>query len=218
MNYYVYLHISPSNKYYVGLTKQNPLKRWANGRGYSKNKHFFNAILKYGWNNFRHEIILIGLTKEEASQKEKDLIKYLNSNNPRFGYNNTAGGETRKSLSIESRNLISFKNKGKKRSLETREKISKAKRNKRGHSCSDKRKSALVLLMQNNKYAKGIQINKIPIIQMDLNDNILCVWESATDAGKALNIDHSGISRTCREGDYGKYKGKYKNFKWKYFI
>lgn len=47
-NYCVYLHTSPTNKYYVGITKQNPLKRWANGRGYCKNKHFYNAILKYG--------------------------------------------------------------------------------------------------------------------------------------------------------------------------
>lgn len=52
---------------------------------------------------------------------------------------------------------------------------------------------------------------------MDLNNNVICVWESATDAGKALNIDNSGISRVCREGENGKYKGKYKNFKWKYF-
>ena len=55
MNYCVYLHTSPTNKYYVGITKQNPLKRWANGRGYCKNKHFYKAILKYGWDNFQHE-------------------------------------------------------------------------------------------------------------------------------------------------------------------
>ena len=30
-------------------------------------------------------------------------------------------------------------------------------------------------------------------------------------------INNSGISRVCREGESGKYKGKYKNFKWKYF-
>lgn len=81
-NYCVYLHTSPTNKYYVGITKQNPLKRWANGRGYCKNKHFYNAILKYGWDNFKHEIIFSGITKEEAIQSEKQLIKALNSNNP----------------------------------------------------------------------------------------------------------------------------------------
>lgn len=68
MNYCVYLHTSPTNKYYVGITKQNPLKRWANGRGYCKNKHFYKAILKYGWDNFKHEIVFSGITKDEAIQ------------------------------------------------------------------------------------------------------------------------------------------------------
>lgn len=216
-NYCVYLHTSPTNKYYVGITKQNPLKRWANGRGYCKNKHFYNAILKYGWDNFKHEIIFSGITKEEAIQSEKQLIKALNSNNPLFGYNNTEGGETRKSLSKEGRLKVSTKNKGKKRSIDTRRKIAESKNNKKGNPCSQSRKLALSILMKGNTYAKNLQINKIPIIQLDLNNNVICVWESATDAGKALNIDNSGISRVCREGESGKYKGKYKNFKWKYF-
>lgn len=78
-------HTSPTNKYYVGITKQNPLKRWANGRGYCKNKHFYKAILKYGWDNFKHEIVFSGITKDEAIQREKMEnikvnIKILNGN------------------------------------------------------------------------------------------------------------------------------------------
>lgn len=69
-----------------------------------------------------------------------------------------------------------------------------------------------------NKYYVGItKQNPLKRWALDLNNNVICVWESATDAGKALNIDNSGISRACREGESGKYKGKYKNFKWKYF-
>ena len=174
MNYCVYLHTSPTNKYYVGITKQNPLKRWANGRGYCKNKHFYKAILKYGWDNFKHEIVFSGITKDEAIQYEKYLIKTLNSNNPIFGYNNTEGGETRKSLSEEGRLKVSIKNKGKKRSIETRRKIAEARKNKKGNPCSQSRKLALSILMKGNTYAKNLQINKIPIIQLDLNDNVLC--------------------------------------------
>lgn len=77
MNYCVYLHTSPTNKYYVGITKQNPLKRWANGRGYCKNKHFYKAILKYGWDNFKHEIVFSGITKDEAIQYEKEINKTI---------------------------------------------------------------------------------------------------------------------------------------------
>lgn len=216
-NYCVYLHTSPHNKYYVGITKQNPLKRWSNGRGYKNNRHFYNAILKYSWDNFKHEILFSNLTKYEAIEWEKYLIEKLNCNNPIFGYNRTAGGECSCSLSKESRNSVSIKNKGKKRTKYTKQLISLAKKNKKGTPCSNNRKLALSLLMKGNKYAQGLQINKIPIIQLDLNNNIICIWPSATDASKALNVDNSGISRTCREGDYGKYKGKYKNFKWKYF-
>ena len=42
----VYMHISPSNKRYIGLTGKNVKYRWANGEGYRTNKHFYNAIKK----------------------------------------------------------------------------------------------------------------------------------------------------------------------------
>ena len=36
-NYSVYVHISPSNKYYIGITKFKPSQRWGkNGCGYKK--------------------------------------------------------------------------------------------------------------------------------------------------------------------------------------
>lgn len=91
--YVVYVHISPSNKYYVGITKQKPERRWNNGYGYYRNKHFYNSIKKYGWDNFEHEIIASNLTKEEACQFEITLIEKLNSTDRRYGYNKSKGGE-----------------------------------------------------------------------------------------------------------------------------
>lgn len=92
-NYTVYIHISPSCKYYVGITRQRVSKRWRNGNGYKKNKHFYNAIKKYGWDNFEHEIIADNLTMEEACKFEITLIKELNSNHNSYGYNNSNGGD-----------------------------------------------------------------------------------------------------------------------------
>ena len=57
-NYKVYMHTSPSGKVYVGITCQPTYARWKNGNGYKNNKHFYNAIIKYGWDNFEHQIIL----------------------------------------------------------------------------------------------------------------------------------------------------------------
>ena len=74
-NYSVYIHISPSNKYYVGITKLEPSRRWGkNGCGYKK-QGFYNAIQKYGWDNFKHEIIAEHLTESEACNMEITLIK-----------------------------------------------------------------------------------------------------------------------------------------------
>lgn len=94
-NWTVYVHINKDNKKcYVGITGRNPEERWGkNGIEY-KNKchHFWNAIQKYGWDNFDHEIIASNLTKKEAEQMEIILIEKLNSRNKEYGYNISKGG------------------------------------------------------------------------------------------------------------------------------
>ena len=98
-NYTVYLHTSPSGKYYVGITKQEPNRRWRNGKGYTKNKYFYRAIEKYGWDNINHEIVASNLTKEEAENFEIKLISELHSNEKDFGYNIANGGNSNKGFS-----------------------------------------------------------------------------------------------------------------------
>lgn len=91
----VYKHTNKiNNKCYIGMTSQIPIRRWGlEGSNYNKNAYFGRAITKYGWNNFEHEILFENLTKEEAIEKEKELIKYYKSNIAEFGYNLTLGGE-----------------------------------------------------------------------------------------------------------------------------
>lgn len=106
-NYCVYEHISPSGKRYIGITSQDPARRWrANGSGYRQNPHFMNAIKKYGWENFAHNVLYSGLTKAEACSIEKPLIKALGTNKCRAGYNRTLGGEYGE-LTPEAREQIS---------------------------------------------------------------------------------------------------------------
>ena len=90
--YVVYMHTSPSNKRYIGITSQKPERRWANGVGYRGNNHFWNSINLYGWKNFKHEILFENLTKEEAEQKEIELIAFYDSTNQNKGYNIESGG------------------------------------------------------------------------------------------------------------------------------
>lgn len=103
----VYLHTSPKGKRYVGITCVLPEQRWGTkGSGYRENAHFWNAIQKYGWDNFKHEIVAKDLTLIQACKMEVDLIAKYDSMNPDRGYNHTTGGnwstpdeETRRKLS-----------------------------------------------------------------------------------------------------------------------
>lgn len=83
--YIVYKYTSPNGGVYYGQTNQS-LKLRAGGNGYQylrTNKEtgeynqplFAKAIIKYGWRNFKSEILYTGLTSEEADEKERELIK-----------------------------------------------------------------------------------------------------------------------------------------------
>lgn len=77
-NYILYLHKSPSNKYYVGITCQGIERRWRyDGSGYYQCKYFYNAIQKYGFNNFEHFIVRLGLDEDTANECEINMIKNL---------------------------------------------------------------------------------------------------------------------------------------------
>ena len=141
----VYVHISPTNKLYFGITSRKVTVRWKDGNGYGGCPHFYNAIQKYGWDNFKHIILLENLTKEVACECEKYLINKYNTTNPEYGYNISFGGDIvqlgikRTPEQIErmretSRNVdhtnavlkMAEANRGKKRSQEVRNEISKS--------------------------------------------------------------------------------------------
>ena len=90
----VYCHTNKTNgKKYIGITSKDPKIRWNKGLGYKKGQYFGKIIEIYGWDNFEHEILFQNLSKEEAQEKEIELIKLYKTNNPKFGYNRSKGGE-----------------------------------------------------------------------------------------------------------------------------
>jgi hypothetical protein len=111
----LYRHTSPSGKVYIGITFKTANKRWNNGRGYSNCTYFYNAILKYGWDNIKHEILFtdLGYTpSKEVRRKLSELAK-----NRTHICSEEARNKIRES---HLRNLSSYK------SQEFRDKISKA--------------------------------------------------------------------------------------------
>ena len=132
-NYKVYIHINKTNgKRYYGITKQEPKKRWQNGKKYGNNDHFTNAINYYGWDNFDHIVIARGLTEEEAKWLEIELIREFDTTNRDKGYNITKGGEGTNGYkhTEETRKNIGKIHKGKTLSEETRKKLSEAMKGK----------------------------------------------------------------------------------------
>lgn len=102
----VYAHENKLNgKVYIGITSQeNPENRWQHGKGY-KGTYFYNAINKYGWDNFDHKILFNGLSKKDACNMEIKLIKDLQANNRQYGYNIADGGQLPGKCALEALKL-----------------------------------------------------------------------------------------------------------------
>lgn len=100
--YCVYKHTTPNGKVYIGQTKQKPEQRFGKGNGYKGCPAFYHAILKYGWDSIKHEVLVHGLSAAEANEKEKELIREYRSNQKEYGYNVTSGGQALFTLNEEA--------------------------------------------------------------------------------------------------------------------
>lgn len=79
--YKIYLHENLLNhKKYIGQTCRPIRERFGcNGSHYINSPKFYNAIQKYGWENFSHEVLEENLTLEEANEREKYYIALYNT-------------------------------------------------------------------------------------------------------------------------------------------
>ena len=86
-----------NNKVYIGqsINIEGRFYQHKNclNRNVGHNSHFQNAWNKYGEENFEFELIHIVSNVEELNDLEIYYIKKYNSNNPKFGYNITSGGD-----------------------------------------------------------------------------------------------------------------------------
>lgn len=185
-NYYLYKHICPKGKIYIGITKQEPHLRWKNGHGYSDNQYFTRAIKKYGWDNFKHEIIYSKLTKEEAENKEKNLISFYKSNIREFGYNIQKGGSVNEKHSEETKRKISQSLMGIKNP--------RYGKNFKGYSLSEEIKRKLSI-----SHKGQIPVNKCAVLQFDKNKNLINKFETMLEASIKTKTNISNISRCCNK-------------------
>lgn len=77
-----------NGKVYIGRTCQTLERRaGAQGNNYKSCHKFWNAIQKYGWDNFVPSILLDNLTFKEAALKEIEFINEYKSTDIKYGYN-----------------------------------------------------------------------------------------------------------------------------------
>lgn len=104
----IYKHtLIQTGQVYIGQTN-NIKTRWKPS-AYKNCVKFYNAIQKYGWDNFIHEILIDNLTLEEANKLETQYILKYDSINK--GFNLNSGGDN-KIASQETREKMSKTRKG----------------------------------------------------------------------------------------------------------
>lgn len=204
----VYKHTSPSGKVYIGITSRKAEKRWGHGSNYRYNRYFYSAIKKYGWENITHEILFENLDKQSAEQKEVELIALYQSNDKRFGYNLTSGGESGKQLSAETRKKLSDAHKGKKLgpcSEERKRRISQARVGKK-HPHKGVPRSAECM-------AKIIIKTQKAVLQYTKTGDFIAEYTSGKEAAETTGVSAQHISCVCRakRKSAGGYVWKFKN-------
>lgn len=219
--YVVYKHTSPSGKVYIGITSRKPEERWRCGRGYRRHTRFGGAIQKYGWENFKHEILAENLSADEAKNAEMEFIKLYNSTNSKFGYNATLGGdgcsgclpseESRQKMSKHHVDIRGANNPmfGRNHTPEARRKMSETKKRLfaegvlvqpkklRKPKMSEAERRALHserMSGENNpSYGKGL-----PVAQFSQDGRFIRAYQTAREAERETGVDHTVISRCCK--------------------
>ena len=172
----VYMHTSPNGKVYIGITSIDVEDRWKGGHGYYRQAAFFNAIKKYGWKNFKHEVLFTGLTQEEAEAKEVELIKKYRATERAYGYNRREGG------GATGRQM-----------QETKEKISAALRGERNPMYGKKPWNYRIPCSEQQKQRLS-EVNAIAVICVETGE----LFQSAREASRILNISYKNISHVLR--------------------
>lgn len=200
-NYIVYKHTCPNGKVYIGITCETLAQRCKRGKGYRPNQIFWKAILKYGWDNIRHEILYEGLSCKEAEQKEIELIAEYKSNQIEYGYNQASGGGVNCGFTLKesTKKKISEANKGKNNGMY-------GKRFKH----TDEAREKFMAYVQVRDYACGKNPKAKKVYQFSPEGEVVKVWDCIKNASAFLGISYSYLIKIMRA------KKLYNGFVWSY--
>ena len=186
-NYTLYKHITPSGKVYIGITNQKPEHRWNNGKGYMnvQDGPFKRSILKYGWNNIQHIILVNNLSEWQAKAWEVKLIKHYKSLG--ISLNITDGGEGVHGNTPWNKGLKGI-----------------AIGTSKGSHFTDEHKAKL----RYSHLGKQLPRKEHIIYVYDLKGNFITSFNDITSCCKALNVTNSNVDKALKgiRNHIGKYQ------------
>jgi group I intron endonuclease len=193
-----------NDRCYIGqTTKENPWKRIRVHYRDSTMSYINKAITKHGESCFKWEILMTCFDKKGLNRMEKYFVKYFNSMSPN-GYNLKEGGDcggksskiTKLKQSLKRKHLLKNKTpkwKGKKRSKETRELMSKQ---RKGFTSKNRIRARVC---SNYKRKKNGDFVRVTAIHTKTGKE--SSYDTITDCCKDLNLDSTCVSRVCRGKD-----------------
>lgn len=170
------------------------------------------AVKKYGWDNFRHDILCVVHSKELADLFEQHYISKYNTFDRNHGYNLTKGGggvlgctwdEERKKRRSKMVSGEANPMYGRHHSREVCERMSRERKGKPLRQ-EHREKVTRALIEQTQKQRKAVR-------QLDLNGNVVATYPSLQDAAAAVGHGHADIVRVCQGKGHTAY-----GFAWEY--
>ena len=205
--YVLYEHVAPDGRVYIGITsRKNPKSRWQNGTGYSRNTYFTRAIKKYGWDNFKHIILKTDLSEEEAKKLEIEYISKFKSNQRKYGFNISSGGESKSGTVISEYQKQRIREGTKNRVFTDngRKKLSENAKKQWSDPSHVKHLKEINTGEKNPMYGRKLtDIEKKrhgakTVVQYDMEGNFIESYISIHKASECTNISRDGISKCCK--------------------
>lgn len=190
----IYKYTSPSGKVYIGQTIKEEVRKQQHKACYD-DTYFHRAIKKYGYENFTYEVLFWTTSKDKNNLKvildalERFYIRKFKSNDRKYGYNGTSGGEGTydKVVGEETRMKLSAAAKGKHPSEETRKKLSDAMKG-RFVSAETRQKKSQTTKGRSNTWAH----KKVLCIETGV------IYNSIKEAAKEIGCASTNISKVCK--------------------
>jgi len=200
----IYMLISPSKKCYIGKTV-NLKRRFRKHRRARGDKILYNAIRKYGWDNFLKVIIEVfddDVSKETMSEREIYWIAKHETLKPN-GYNCTKGGEGMLGRKVpeETRKKLRAAAKAQWANPESRAKIMAAtKTHQKGRPVSERTRAKLSAAQMGHKgyHVKEVTATCIESGTKRKFDTIKSAVDTLSQE-TGLNFDDSCISKCCKK-------------------